>query len=399
MDKKTQALLAYIWTRRGQAVRNDIIRDLGWSRSTVIGAVDGLRRRGLVREAGMSKGVKGRQPKALRVSGRYGYGIGISVTRGQADLCVVDAGLETLAADGVAGLPPDGAAQLARLREAVAALLARHRLARDRCRGIGVTLPGMIEHRRGMVRRSACFEGGARAPIVPFWEQALGVPCTILEHTAALALTEKEWGAARDLETFLYFDGGGVGMFLDGRLFMGRQRYGGEIGMMKVGDGPGAEVDGRTGTLNQLTRFRDLRHRIETALGDGTETLLAGWLKDGRVLSRELVAEAAAQGDVLCRGLVEETFRVYAEVLVGLNYLFNPEAIFLWPWTARCPDITLDVVRRRLALCKLANPDLLAEVKPARLGPESLARGMAILPLNRFFEAVDRKAHKQEATP
>jgi len=148
------------------------------------------------------------------------------------------------------------------MRGAVEALLARQALARDRCLGIGVTLPGMIEHRRGIVRRSACFEGGERAPIVPFWEQALGAPCAILEQTSALALTEKEWGAARELRTFLYFDGAGVGMFLDGRLFMGSQRYGGEIGMMKIGDGPGAEIDGRTGTLNQMTRFRDMRRRI-----------------------------------------------------------------------------------------------------------------------------------------
>ncbi len=387
--KKTQKgrrLLAYIWSRRGQAVRSDIISNLRLSRATVIAAVDRLLRDGIILEQNVARTRKGRQPKSLMINGSQCFAVGISIVRQAAEISAVDAGLRVIGARNVAELPVEGTRQLRVLLEQVQKLLAEHNLDRAKLVGLGVSLPGMIDHKTGIVRRSACFTGGDQAPIMAFWQEHLGVPCRILEHSAALALAEKEWGAAAGMDNFLYFDGAGVGMFLDGRLYMGSQNYGGEIGMMKIADAPPGEMDGRRGTLNMLTRFRDLRLRAEEAMAQGAPSVMAGWLKEGRAFTRDLIAEAACQGDALGRALVEDLFAVYAEMIVNLNYLFNPEAIFLWPWTAHCPEITLEVVRRRLAACKLANPDMHTEVLPARNGPGELARGMAILPLNSFFE-------------
>ncbi len=383
---KKRRLLAYIWSRRGQAVRSDIIRDLRLSRVTVTGAVDQMLRAGIICEQNYPRSRKGRQPKSLIINGSQCFGVGISIVRQAAEISAVDAGLRIIGSRRVADLPVEGEPQLRLLLQQVQTLLAEHHLDRAKLVGLGVSLPGMIDHKTGIVRRSSCFTGGDQAPIVPFWMEHFGVPCRILEHSSALALAEKEWGDAAGMDNFLYFDGAGVGMFLDGRLYMGSQNYGGEIGMMKIADAPAGDVDGRRGTLNMLTRFRDLRLRAEEALAHGAPSVLAGWMKEGRAFTRDLIAEAACQGDVLCRGLVEEMFGVYAEMIVNLNYLFNPEAIFLWPWTAHCPEITLEVVRRRLAACKLANPDMHTEVLPARNGPGELARGMAIFPLNSFFE-------------
>ena len=79
-----------------------------------------------------------------------------------------------------------------------------------------------------------------------------------------------------------------------------------------------------------LTRLRDLRRRAEEAIAQGVSSVLADWLKEGRAFTRDLIAEAACR-DVLGRALVEDLFDVYADMIVNLNYLFNPEAIFLWP--------------------------------------------------------------------
>ncbi len=385
-DLKTHRLLSYIWKKRGKAMRGDIIRDFNLSRVTVITAVDRLLQGGVVSETDAPNGRQGRQPKALSICGDQCFAVGISIVGHHAEICAVDAGMCIIGSEETKNLPMDGDAQLRLLLQSVNTLLARHALDRKRLVGIGVSLPGMIDHKVGIVRRSSSFTGGEKAPIIPFWQKQFDKPCLILEHSSALALTEKEWGAASELSTFLYFDGAGVGMFLDGRIFMGSQNYGGEIGMLKLRDAPAGEADGRFGTLNMLTRFRDLRFRTDEAIAKGAATILTAWLREGRPLSREMIADAAVQGDALCRGLVEEMFQVYAEMIINLNYLFNPEAIFLWPWTAQCSDVSLDIVQRRLAVCKLINPDIHTVVLPARHGPEALARGIAMLPLNKFFD-------------
>lgn len=76
---------------------------------------------------------------------------------------------------------------------------------------------------------------------------------------------------------------------------------------------------------------------------------------------------------------------VESEMIVSLNYLFNPEAIFLQPWTAKCPDISLDIINRRLELCRIINPDIKINAMAAQYGRADLARGVGMLPLNRFF--------------
>lgn len=382
---KGRRLLSYIWSRRGKAVRNDIIRDLHLSHATVINEVDELLRRGILVERDALPTRKGRQPKPLMIHDSQCFGLGIFIWQQGAEIMALNAGLNIIASRQVLDLPLDGMSQLHLLLKSVMDFLAEHALDRSKLIGLGVSLPGMIDHRTGIVRRSACFLNGAEAPIIPFWKEQLGVPCLLLERTAALAFLEKEWGAAAEMRNFLYFDGAGVGMFLNDRIYLGSQSYGGEIGMMKISDTPAGEIDGRYGTLNVLTRFRDLRMRAEQAVKGGAESILTAWQREGKIFSRESIYEAACRGDLLGRGLVEDVFAIYAEMIVNLNYLFNPEAIFLWPWTARCPGITLDVVQRRLNLCKLANPDIRTVVLPAQCGEETLARGAAILPLNNFF--------------
>jgi N-acetylglucosamine repressor len=383
---RERRLLAYIWSRRGQAVRSDIISHLRLSRATVIAAVDRLLCDGVILEQNSTQTKKGRRPKSLMINGEQCFAIGISIIKGEAQISVVNGGLGIVGTRRVVDLPLEGARQLCVLLEHVQRFMAEHNLERSKLVGLGVSMPGMIDHNTGIVRRSACFTDGDQAPIIPFWMKHLEAPCRILGCTDAMTLAEKEWGAAAKMDSFLYFDGAGVGMFLNGRLYMGSQNYGGEIGFMKIADAPVGELDGRYGTLKMLTRLRDLRRRAEEAIAQGVSSVLADWLKEGRAFTRDLIAEAACQGDVLGRALVEDLFDVYADMIVNLNYLFNPEAIFLWPWTAKCPDITLELVRRRIALCKLVNPDMHTEVLPAKNGQNELAQGMATFMLNSFFE-------------
>ncbi len=386
-QKKYRRMVDYIWSKRPAAMRADLVRDLQLSRATVIGAVEQMVRAGVLSESDCPNGRKGRQPKALAISGGQCFAVGIAVRSDKADIALVDAGLRVLAVDAITGLARAGKKQLPQLLHAVKTALRRHKLDLNRLVGVGVTLPGMIDHRTGIVRKSSAFvDAAAAAPIIPFWEKALGKPCRLMEHSAALAFNEHARGTAVGMSDFLYLDGMGLGMFLDGRIYMGHQSYGGEIGFMKISDAQKVGGDGRAGTYNQVTPFRQLGLRLEQAMAQGSKTLAADLVKAGGKISHQLVIDAALQGDALCREMIEEGFRCMAEMAVNLNYLFNPEAILLWPWTAKCPEISLDIVRRRLEVCRLVNPDMQVKVLPARFGGESLAHGIAMLPLNDFFK-------------
>ncbi len=384
-SKTHKALISYIWHRRNRATRADIVRDLRLSKATVFPAVDSLMRQGVVEGTPAATGQKGRRPCLLRLRGAQVIGVGIFLSRNQARLSLVNAAQRVVGARVLTGLPLTAKDVLDRVLTAVREMIRTCRADASRLAGIGVTLPGMIDCQRGLVQRSPCFQGDGTVSITAAMEAAMRCPCIVMNYAAALAMTEKEWGKAADLTSFLYFAGLGLGMFLNGQIFIGHQSYGGEIGFMKFGEGGGRGGDGRPGTYNQLTPFRQMGVRLEEAIRGGASTIAADWIRAGRTPDYALVADAAIQGDALCRGLIAEGFEAAAEMIVGLNYLFNPQAIFLLPWTARCPDVSLDIVRRRLECCRAINPGMEVQVMAAQNGREELSRGMAMLPLDRLF--------------
>lgn len=384
-SRKYRPIAAYIWRRRNTATCADIVRDLHLSNATVFPAVDYLQKIGMVESVNAAASNKGRKPKILRICGAQCFAIGIALQPQQAEISIVNAAHQLVGSRKLPGMSTDEKTALAQVLSAARALIAQSKLSLDRLAGLGVTLPGMIDCQQGLACRSTCFNAASDVSIVEYFENAFHRPCLVLGNSAALALTEKNWGKAADISTFLYFSGLGLGMFLNGQLFFGCQGFGGEIGFMKFGEGDEVTADGRTGTFDMITPFRQIGMRLQNAIQRGAHTLAAEQIRAGRPASNELVIEAALQGDALCRSLLADGFQVAAEMLIGLNYLFNPEAIFLLPFTEHCADISLDIVRRRLELCKTVNPKAHFKVLAAQHGREDLSRGIATLPLDRIF--------------
>lgn len=385
-EKTRRDIVNYIW-RTPEATRGGIIRDLKLCKATVINTIDDLHKNGVVAEGKQINGNKGRAPSSLKISGGQGYSLGISLANNlAAEISIVDTDQSLIAQEKVMDLPDEGRKRLARISSAAKKLITEKKLNKKRLIGIGLTMGGMLDHKRGIVRKSSRFPSSDDFSVTEFFENDFNTTCILMEKSAALAFTEKEWGAAKDMATFLYFDGCGLGMFLDGRIFMGHQNYGGEIGFIKISDSNLLEADGRTGTYNRITPFRQMGTRILEAIELGANTLVSELLKNGQNMSIPLIMEAASKGDKLCRSLIREGFTVASDMIVNLIYLLNPEAVFLWPCTAKCPDISLDIVRERVKNCNIVNSDIQVKILPAKYGNKYLSRGVAMLPLNDFFE-------------
>ena len=99
--------------------------------------------------------------------------------------------------------------------------------------GLGVSLPGLVDDRRGR---------GVLSPNVPLTDghapaadlaERLGMPCVLLQESHALCLAERDYGLAKGLDDFAVLDvstGIGLGVMLGGRLLKGHSGLAGEIG-------------------------------------------------------------------------------------------------------------------------------------------------------------------------
>ena len=129
--------------------------------------------------------------------------------------------------------------------------------------GRGVTVPGLIDHRRGLdILSPNVHVIDGHSPGRDLGER-LGLKCVMVQDQDALCLAERHFGRARGLEDFAILDvssGVGMGVMSGGRLVRGHSGFAGEIGHITV-----VPMDDLAGAEPGLPGNRRQRHRARPA--------------------------------------------------------------------------------------------------------------------------------------
>jgi glucokinase len=200
--------------------------------------------------------------------------------------------------------------------------------------GVGVGLPCVVNVDRGMNIDDQNFVPEfAHVPVADRIREQTGLTTWVDNDVNALALGELRWGAGRGAAALIVIAvGTGVGgaLVVDGTLVRGRDGYAGEFGHVSVMmNGPVCFCGGRgcmcafvAGAAIEQTARQRLRARPESKL-----LALAGG--DVAAVTAAMVFEAAAGGDGLARGLVDEACEALAATLGGLLNALNPDRVVI----------------------------------------------------------------------
>jgi N-acetylglucosamine repressor len=316
---------------RGPLSRAEVARESGLSAPTVSKAVASLLRAGLLEEADAPELARGRPAPKLRLATASSQVLGIAVDAGHCD--VVSAGLdgELHAARTARPTPKTYPALLDALEAAARDLMAKPGVT---TLGLGVSLPGLVDYRRGC---------GVLSPNVPVTDghcpakdlaRRLGLECTLLQESHALCLAERHYGLARGLDDFAMLDVGtgvGLGVMSGGRLLKGHSGLAGEIGhVTAVLDGGRACGCGNRGCLETVASDSALAWRVSNRLGRAVDV-------------DEVIDLAKAGRPSLDRDL-RETVSYLAVGLAAVLNLFNPATVFIHARLFEIDDALFDAV-------------------------------------------------------
>jgi predicted NBD/HSP70 family sugar kinase len=373
----------------------------GLSSGSVSNVVADLMADGLVEEAGSVDSDGGRPRTLLRVAPHNGHMIGVDVGETRVRVELFDLTLTELArterpledhrydVDVITGY----------IRDGVAEVLAAAGITPDHLLGVGVGVPGIVEHTPD---RGAVVHG-----------QTIGWDAVPLETL----LRE----GARLPDSVPYFIDNGAKTLGQAEMWFGAGRGARNAIVVLFGSGVGAclvtpEVEnGRAVEWGHLTvRVRGRRCRCG-ALGcleayAGAESLLARWREEGgrppegadeeTALTAMLAAAFPAEGtdpDPVALAVLEETAEYLGAGLSDLINLFQPERILIGGWAGlQLGARFLPAVRRHATAYALRHPAEQVTVDLGRLGPDAVTVGAAILPLADFFA---RGGRRPEPTP
>ncbi|MFI7417091.1 ROK family transcriptional regulator [Nonomuraea sp. NPDC049684] len=356
--------------------RKDLIEFTGLSRSTVTDRVDRLIAAGYLHESGVGASGGGRPPSVLDIDAARRLILVADLGATHARVALTDLAARPMAEERAEMRIDRGPEPvLTWVREAFQRLLDRAgRPAGDVC-GIGLDLPGSVDHTGGRVIRSFLMPGWDDHPIREAVGRAYDVPVLVENDANAMALGEW-WSSWRETESLILVKvstGIGTGIVLDGRIYRGVEEAAGNIGHVRI-----RETDDRVCTCGSRGCVASLASGHALAADLGRET------------SRDVVRLVQA-GDPAAIAGVQEAGRTLGVVLATAVSLLNPGVLVLAGDMAETEEHYLTGIREIVYRRSLPYTTRNLEIVTSRLGDRAGIVGMAVIVMEHVLSpaAVD----------
>jgi predicted NBD/HSP70 family sugar kinase len=290
---------------------------------------------------------------------------------------------------GVVGFPTvrDPKALAATLGVRIRALLADHG-GLAACEGVGVAIPGMIEHATMRVLHAPTL-GWRNVDVRDLLVSGIGLPVHIENSGRACALAQlwtMHGGTSASAGDFVFVsvsDGLGLGVIVRGELLRGRHNVAGEFGHVPLTmDGPRCSC-GATGCWEAYVSNRATLARYFGRPAESDEPAPA----DERAFTVEDLISRARRGDAKARAAIQATGRYLGAGLVSVVNVFDPTRVYVGGEITTAWDLIEHDVRAAFAERALTPAAAATEIRPVAASEYPRLQGAAALVAAPAFAA------------
>ena len=313
----------------------DLVHLTGLARSTVSTRVDALVASGLVAPAGEGLSTGGRPPSRVAFNPRVGVVLGVDLGASHATVAVSDlAGRILESTTRPLTIAEGPSSVLDRVISDGQELLARESIVPLRLVGVGIGVPGPVEHSTGRPYNPPIMPGWDRFDVPGYVQRTFDVPVLVDNDVNVLALGEHAVGFPEiaDLVFVKVATGIGAGIIAGGQLQRGAQGSAGDMGHVKVPYSPDSS--------HAPGEDRDLED-----LASGTAIAAALRAQGVDANSSADVVELVRSGNAIAIEATRQAGRDVGEVLATIVNLLNPSVIVLGGSIGRAGEHLLAGVR------------------------------------------------------
>ena len=245
---------------------------------------------------------------------------------------------------------------------------------------IGITAPGMIDPKRGVIVHSPNL-GLVDFPILEILSKRLKKRLILGHNVKAMMIAELEYGEAKGRSNVLFVNiGPGIGssFAFDGRLVSGAHNFSGEIGHIGVVEDGEKCRCGKTGCLETVAAAWGIVRRYSRL--------------SGKVLENEYdaktVAERAKEGDEIAKKVFEEAGKYLGKVLAWTSNILDPELIIIGGGVSRSWDLMEGSFRSEFERELIPPLKGKIEISISKLGEFSTAIGASSIAQEDFLNSL-----------
>ena len=348
--------------------RADLARQMKLRRGAVGLLIQELLRAGQIVEGTTGQTRRGRKPTLLYVNTRGRSSVGVDIRASRTYLMLADA----------IGRPRSDVVAMPTAREPRRLVTALARRIREllaahpgggTCEGIGVVVPGMVDHGTSRVLHAPTL-GWRNVDIRDALASATGLPVHVENSGRACALAQvwEAHGGATPLRNLVFVsvsDGVGVGIVVNGELLRGRHNIAGEFAHMPL------RLDGPRCACGAAGCWEAHISNPATLTTYGASTPAALTIDDLIALARG--------GDARALAALQATARYLGIGLGAVVNILNPDSIFISGEITGAWDLIEDQVRAGLAERALTPAAALADIVIVGAEAHPRLRGAAML--------------------
>ena len=328
--KDYQKKLFLTMIRRHSSLSRSQIKDKAGIRLATITEITAeLLDAGLVKEGKRLKADRGRQQVLLGINPSGGYSLGLEINPSRLCVSLLDLKGGVLLSREKA-LKKKNKFCLNELVEFSKSIIGQSGIDSSRIIGIGVALPGIVDAKNGIWISSTLMDDIKNVPLKAELENAFKVPAYLEERTHARLLGEKSLSGRKD-NHILFVDlssGIGAAVLNEGRLYRGSANSAVELGHIHIMENGPICKCGNRGCLEAVSSLEAIAKRASSALKDGVKSSIldqAGGNADD--VNAEHVISAAANGDKLALGIIDDACKCLGTAVAHAVNMFNPELV------------------------------------------------------------------------
>ncbi len=367
--------------------RADLARAMDVRRGAVTLIVNDLLREGLIFEGATGETVRGRKPTFLYIDSRRRAVVAADIRASETFVMLAD--LLGNPMTGAIGFPTvrDPKKLIALLAERVTAVLADHPEV-DACEGLGVVVPGMVEHSTMRVLHAPTLgwrnvnlrEGLAAALGVPVQIENSGRACALAQ---AWAMREDLGGTNGDLVFVSISDGVGVGVMIHGEVLRGRHNIAGEFGHLPLSlDGPRCSC----GSNGCWEAYVSNPATLARYFGRASDQRGPAPVEQRHFTVEDLIARARAR-DAKASAALDSTARYLGLGLASVINVLDPARVYVGGEITMAWDLIEPTVRAALAERALTPAAAETDLRPVAATEYPRLRGAAALVAAPAFAA------------
>ncbi|PWI53555.1 sugar kinase [Rhizobium phaseoli] len=365
-------LILNLLRREGPRSRADIATVIGLSPAAVTFVVADLLEEGIVVEGQAVPGPAGRRPIPVEINYQHALAVGFKLMVDSVECVATDLATNPVAAMRVrlVGHDPDYVADL--LADIVPELVKLAGRPKAKLAGIGISMPGVINHEQTDCVRSHRFQWD-NVPLASLVASRVHVPVWLEDDTNAYAIAQQLFGLGRQHRNMAVL-AVGVGiscaLVIDGKLYRGANGAAGKFGhTLFEEDGRLCEC-GKRGCLMAYHSELSMLRRWREKTGRGEDVGL------------QELRQALTSGDPIATDLVGHSGRSIGTALANLVNITDPEVIVAGGEAVSLGDHFLTPLRDALSARTFRTaPPLLPDWED-----NSWARGAAALVTQKIFD-------------